>query len=90
MSSKNAGIGIIIAMTMPRTAKGAAISLRFPNREPFFATALGFNATTCDFGAAPRAGFCAETGAILGAAAIYRPSSAFHEPDQVEKITDYS
>jgi hypothetical protein len=80
---------MIIAITMPSTAKGAAISLRFPNREPFLAPAFGFNATACDFGAAPRAGFDAKAGAVLGAAAIYRPDSAFHEPDRLEKSTDY-
>src|SRR5579871_4563061 len=32
-SNKNDGIGMIIASTMPRTAKGTAISPRFPNRD---------------------------------------------------------
>jgi hypothetical protein len=81
---------MIIAITMPSTAKGAPISLRFPNRDSLFAPALGFNATACDLGVAPRAGLGAETGEVLGAAAIYRPDSAFHEPDQREKTTDYS
>jgi hypothetical protein len=55
---------------MPSTAKGAPISLRFPNRDPFFAPPTGFKATACDFGAMPRAGFGAEAGAVLEAAAI--------------------
>jgi hypothetical protein len=38
----------------------------------------------------PRAGFGAETGAVLGAAAMFERRSAFREPDQVAKTTDYS
>jgi hypothetical protein len=84
----NAGIGVIIAITMPRTANGAPISLRFPNRDFFFAPLAGFNATACDFGATPRAVFGAETGAGLVAAAMSGRNRAFRKPDVPASSTD--
>ena len=88
MSSMNAGIGVIIAITMPRTANGAPISLRFPNRDFFFAPLAGFNATACDFGATPRAVFGAETGAGLVAAAMSGRIRASGKPDVHAKSKD--
>src|SRR5579862_8495471 len=77
ISSRNEGIGAIIAKTMPKTAKGTLKSAIFPNRDAdldgfaVFALTAGLEVPPRECGAGPgRAGGCAETGAICGVAAM--------------------
>ena len=52
-SSRNDGMGAIIAITMPSTASGTLSSLQFPNRDG--ALVCGWTIFACAFGAIPRA-----------------------------------